>query len=366
MHPIRTTRNYEPGELIFRSAAVQLMSFIRKQSPEEVVARVYRREPGLEAIVTKAASAPGDTATSAWAASLLDEQVAGFVDLLTNNSVYGALRPVGMSLNFEGYGAIKVPSRTNTKLPSGAFVAEGGAIPVRELSFTSQTLTRHKMAVIVTTTKELIDATSNEIEQYIRQSILDETSKVLDGILLDNNAATTTRPIGLLNGVTVGTSAGATVANIIADLKTLLTTFTTDDGLKNLRLLMNPQRVLGMGTAVNAIGEMQFAEDVRRGSIMGVPIVTSANMPTDEVYCVNAGEFITAYDGPQFFVSESATLHMEDTSPAAIGTAGSPNTVAAPVRSLFQTDTVGVKMVLPVTWAMRRSGQVAALDTVAW
>ena len=68
----------------------------------------------------------------------------------------------------------------------------------------------------------------------------------------------------------------------------------------------------------------------------------------------------------RWMVSTSATLHMEDTSPTAIGTAGSPNVVAAPVRSLFQTDVTGIKMVLPVTWAMRRAGQISMLDTVAW
>lgn len=366
MHLARKTHDYEPGELIFRSAAVQLMSFVKKQSAEEIVTRYYRREPGLEAIVTKAASAPGNTTTSDWAASLLSEQVASFVDLLTNNSVYGALRPVGVGFNFEGSGSIKVPARTNTKLPAGAFVEEGGAIPVRELSFTSQTLTRHKMGVIVTTTQELLDATAGEIENYIRQAILDETSKILDARLLDNAAASTTRPVGLLNGVTSSTSAGATAANIIADLKTLLGAFTNDDAFKNLRILINPQRALGMATATNSVGDMPFAADVERGNVMGAGLVVSANVPTDEVYVVNAGEFISAYDGPEFQVSTSATLHMEDTSPAAIGESGSPNTVAAPVRSLFQTDTVGIKMVLPVTWAMRRAGQVAALDTVAW
>jgi len=363
---VQSVKNYDAGELIVRQAVVSYLAHEQHKSTSEVIRERYRNDKGLEAIMTKAAAAPGDTTTSAWAASLLDDQVAGFVDLLANNSVYGALRAVGMSLNFSGYGSIKIPSRTSTKTPAGGFVGEGGAIPVKELSFTSQTLTRHKMGVIVTMTDELADATNGQIETIVRQAILDETSKALDAILLDTSASSTTRPVGLLNGVTHPASAGDSAANIIADLKTLLSAFQTDDAGKNLRILINPQRLLGAATAVNAVGEMQFAEDVRRGVLMGIPFIVSANVQDDEVICINAGEFVTAYDGPQFSVSNTATLHMEDTSPTAIGTAGSPNAVAAPVRSLFQTNVTGIKMVLPVTWAMRRDSQISMLDTVAW
>lgn len=362
---IKDRKNPEAGELIFRQAAVKFISHVAKQSMNDVIRERYPNDKGLEAI-TKASTAPGDTVTSAWAAALLEEQVNTFVDLLANNSVYGALRPVGLSLNFAGAGSIKIPARTATATVPGAFVGEGNPIPVKELSFTSQTLTRHKMGVISTMTEELLDATNSQIEAIVRQAILDDTAKTLDTILMDNVAADAIRPAGLLNGVTPTASAGASAANIITDLKALLNVFNTDDAGKNLRIILNPQRLLGLGTAINAVGQMQFAEDVARGELMGVPLVVSANVATDEVHCVNAGEFATAYDGPAFSVSNTATLHMEDTAPEPIGTTGTPNVVAAPVRSLFQTDVMGIKMVLPVTWTMRRASQVSSLSGVAW
>ena len=63
---------------------------------------------------------------------------------------------------------------------------------------------------------------------------------------------------------------------------------------------------------------------------------------------------------------DTATLHMEDTTPLAIGTVGSPNTVAAPVRSLWQTDTVGIRMIQPMNWTLRRSGVLAWTQSVTW
>lgn len=362
---VTTVKDYDPGELIFRMAAVKFLSYQTHKSEAEVIRNRYKHDKGLEAMA-KAAAAPGDTTTTAWAASLLDEQVSGFIDLVSNNSVYGALRAGGMSLNFSGAGSIKIPSRTATKTAPGAFVGEGNPIPVKELSMTSKTLLRHKMGVIVTMTEELMDATNSQIETIVRQAILADTSKTLDSILLDATAGDAVRPAGLLNGVTTTTSAGATAAQIITDLKALIAPFETDDAGKSLVIILHPLRKLGLLTVTNSVGDFQFAEEVRGGSLMGYRLAESSNVATDAVHCVNAGEFATAYDGPNFLESNTATLHMEDTTPEALSTAGTPNVVAAPARSLYQTYTRGIRMVLPVTWAMRRDAQVSGLDTVAW
>ena len=65
-------------------------------------------------------------------------------------------------------------------------------------------------------------------------------------------------------------------------------------------------------------------------------------------------------------VSDQATLHFEDTAPTQIGTVGTPNVVAAPARSLWQTDTIGVRMLLDINWGMRRTGVVAWTQTMTW
>jgi hypothetical protein len=84
------------------------------------------------------------------------------------------------------------------------------------------------------------------------------------------------------------------------------------------------------------------------------------------VIALDAADFFSATgDDPRFDVSDQATLHMEDTTPLAIGTAGAPNTVAAPVQSMFQTDTLALRMILPMSWAMRRAVQVER-TAVTW
>ena len=72
-------------------------------------------------------------------------------------------------------------------------------------------------------------------------------------------------------------------------------------------------------------------------------------------------------DTPRFAVSTEATLHEEDTTPLALGTgAQGSGVLAVPMRSLFQTDAVAIRMSLYVSWAMRRAGMVQAITTVSW
>ena len=68
---------------------------------------------------------------------------------------------------------------------------------------------------------------------------------------------------------------------------------------------------------------------------------------------------------PRFETSDEAVVHMED-DPAALSAAGTPNTVAAPVRSLFQTNCTSLKLTFDVAWTRRASAGVAWMEDVLW
>jgi hypothetical protein len=114
-------------------------------------------------------------------------------------------------------------------------------------------------------------------------------------------------------------------------------------------------------------GEFPFMEDLTAGTLMGYPVIVSNNVTADQMILVDAADFVSVTgDSPQFLVSDQATLHMEDTTPLAIGTVGSPNTVAAPTRSLYQTDCIAIRMIMDVTWGLTRTGTVAWTETMTW
>ena len=112
---------------------------------------------------------------------------------------------------------------------------------------------------------------------------------------------------------------------------------------------------------------MPFREELAGGTLAGYPVLQSTTGTADTMFLVDAADFITATgDTPNFSVSDQAVLHMEDTAPSQIVTVGSPNVVAAPVRSLWQTDSMAIRLLLDINWAMQRTGTVQWTDTLAW
>jgi hypothetical protein len=81
---------------------------------------------------------------------------------------------------------------------------------------------------------------------------------------------------------------------------------------------------------------------------------------------IDAADFVSVSGAAEFEVSEQATLHMEDTTPLQISTVGTPNVVAAPVQSMFQTAQIAIRMLADITWAMRRTGMVQWMTGVNW
>ena len=120
-----------------------------------------------------------------------------------------------------------------------------------------------------------------------------------------------------------------------------------------------------MSWAVAPNGTFVFADAATQ--LRNISIVQSTVVPAGMLIMVDAADFASATgDTPEFDVSDVATIHEEDTTPLAIGTAGTPAVVAAPVRSLWQTASIGVRMLLDMNWTMRRAGMVAWMQGVTW
>ncbi len=143
----------------------------------------------------------------------------------------------------------------------------------------------------------------------------------------------------------------------------------TNGNIRNMVFLMNPNQALSISFIQPAVpgGLFPFAAEINAGRINGHPVIQSGTVPDKTVICMDAADFVSITgDTPRFEVSDQATLHMEDTTPLQIGTAGTPATVAAPARSMFQTDSLALRLILPMNWIMRRSGVVSFISSVTW
>lgn len=356
-------KEVKPADHIFRAAAVHAVAHASGKDVDTVLERMYGGDEGT-AIVTKAAVAGATTTAAGWAAELVNTAMADFLETLRPVSIYPALAAIGGRLTFgPNSGAIKIPARAASPSIGGSFVGEGGAIPVRRLGLTSVTLSPKKMGVISVFSREIARYGTPAIEGLIRQEIIADTALTIDSLLLDTNAGSAVRPAGLLNGVSVLTAtAGGGHAAILGDIRKLAAPFDTANAGRSLVLLMNPAQARSLAMTPGPDGKLGWL-----GPILDeFQVVASTTVPVGRVILIDAADFVSATgDTPEFETSDQAVLHMEDSAPTQISATGTPNTVAAPVQSMFQTAQIAVRMLLDITWATRRPA-VQYIDSVTW
>jgi hypothetical protein len=111
-----------------------------------------------------------------------------------------------------------------------------------------------------------------------------------------------------------------------------------------------------LGTKIRVLAGPHFADAV----------LTSAYIPAGWVAGVIPQGLAAGYAGiAQIETSTAATVHMEDTTPLAIGAPGSPPTVAAPTLSAFQSGLIVIKVRGRCAWCVQ-PGAVSLVTGAAW
>jgi HK97 family phage prohead protease/HK97 family phage major capsid protein len=367
-----------PTDYIWRSlrVAVQHHSEQHKRPILEVLKDCYGEDESTRQVMqyfTRAASAPATIPQAGWAAELVTQVWQDFLSALIPYSVFPGVAAKGSTFTFGRNGVINLPLRQSTPQIAGSFVGEGAPIPVRQGAFATAALTPKKLAVISTFTREISEHSTPAIEGLIREAITQDTGIAVDSILLDSNPATVVRPPGLLNGVTPITATAAGAATVIAlngDLKLLNNALTaaTFGNIRNPVWLMNPSDATSAALTMTTTGDTPYRDEIARGTLLSYPIIKSTNVALHTMILLDAADFAAVTEAaPRFDVSDQAVLHMDDTTPLAIigGTTGSP-APAVPTRSLWQTDTIGIRMILPMNWLMRRAGMVQYMTGMTW
>jgi HK97 family phage major capsid protein len=367
----------QPLDYLWRSLCVQVKHHNEhgRRPILEVVKDTYGEDEPTRAMVqylARAASAPATIPQAGWAAELVTQVWMDFLQALIPFSVFPGVAAKGSSYTFGRNGVINLPLRNATPSLAGSFVGEGAPIPVRQGGFATAQLTPKKLAVISTFTREIAEHSTPAIEGIIRESIMMDTGVAIDTVMLDANPATAVRPPGLLNGVVAIGATAAGAASIIAlngDLKALTNALNaaTFGNIRDPVWLMQPQAATSASLAMTTTGDTPYRDEIARGTLLTYPIIKSTVVPAATLILMDAADYASVTEAaPRFDVSDQAVLHMDDTTPLAIGTPGTPPVVAAPARSLWQTDTIGVRMILPMNWLLRRAGMVQFMTGMTW
>lgn len=233
-----------------------------------------------------------------------------------------------------------------------SFTAKGSATPVQsyDLSTGVELKAGQQVSTISVFSRETIDSENADV--LIEAKMPQDVAKGVEELFFDDVAGTTTRPAGSRNGVAKATAtAGGGTAALAADLAVL-------------------------GGAIAAVGnDIVYAASPKtalRARILAplcpFPILPSSGIADGVLIAMAPNALVVAGsdEPPKIEVSREATLHLETSPTGLTGNAtATPVTAAFPVRSLFQTDCVAVRIKLELTWGWRGAG-VSWTDSVSW
>lgn len=362
----------DPADLIVKNAVSTMEAYLKRIPLAQAMQERYGATREFEQVkavsdylVQKAAQNPAMTNVPGWAAELVRESYGAFMDLIAPESVVP--RVPMQRYNFDGFGKITIGTRKDkSKNLAGAFRAEGAPIRVGAAVTGSLALTPKSLGVIGTFTNELFARSTPNIEQSIRNWIIEDTAEALDKSFLDNAAGTAIRPAGIQNGLLPGNttpSSGNTSADITADIRGRLQAMADASLGRRIVFIMNTARFIGVKLSLTPAGTLAFPE-AASGQLLGYPVLTSVNVPADVVFIADAAEFAFAGDAPSFMGTEVATIHEEDTDPAAI--VDGAGAAAKPVRSLFQTNSSALRALWEIDWYVARAGAVQTITGADW
>jgi hypothetical protein len=317
--PEDRARRVAPRVLLFRMAAAYLRNHAEHGGTIERTAEKMFGDDTLQ-IVLRAATSPASTTGTEWADVLAAAMVSDFVQSIASVSAEAALIERGTRVSLDGVGSVRVPGRTTNPQVAAQWVGEGFAAPLKMVPLVpGPTLKQNKLVTLTSFTREQVD--SSNIEVFVRTALSEALALSLDAKMFSADAASSVAPAGLLAGVApLAATAGGGVNAMAGDIKALAAALA----------------VAGAGAApviVAAVGEAMSLK-LTAGPQFDVPVLASSPLPSGTVIMVEASSFVSGFGAtPEFMTSKATMIHEAD--PAAPLVDG--GTMAAPVRSLFQT-----------------------------
>ena len=295
----------------------------------------------VQDLVTKATL--GTTTDVGFASALVQENrlVGEFVEMLRAATVFEQLN---------GFRAVPFNSKIPSQLTGGtaAWVGEGAAKPLTNPTYGEVEIKEHKLAAITVYTQELMRRSDPAVDVLVRDDLIEASKTLIDNTFLDAVAASTTRPAGVLNGVTATPNTGTTAAAYETDLLALINTFVAANlSLDGAYFLMSETRAAQISLLRDALGNSYFAGMALRGTrtLMGIPVITSQAVG-DKIILVKTSEILLAQDGGvDVSYSDQATLVDGGTT-----------------HHLWQENKFAVRVEKFITWAKRRPIAAAFLD----
>ena len=300
----------------------------------------------------KAAVAGGGTGSGEWGAELvhLDRYTGDFIDFLYSRTVFDKLplREVPANVNIAGQDGAA----------TGYWVGESKSIPVSKADFMDVNLRNLKVAALAVVSKELLRDSQPSAELLVRDALVNASAQKVDQTFLSTAAESAgVSPAGILNGVSAGSSAGSDIEGVIADVKALYAPFIAANNADGLQFVTTQSLSKALGLMQNTLGNWAFPGlSANGGSLLGDPLVAGGNVGAGNLILLKPSDiYKIGARGVEVSMSTEASIQMDG---APDGASDTPVANTSLV-SMYQTDSVAIKVVRPLNFAKRRASAVA-------
>jgi hypothetical protein len=316
---------------------------------EALVRRTWPSDRATLDLVTRADTDLATTTGSDWAV-LAQEGTVGLITSLGPTSAAAELfRRAGLSLVFSSTQVLVVPGIAAAAGSSG-WISQGSPFPVYKVDTSGDSVVALcKLGTSFAFTRELLEHSA--VEALVRAVVTERLALDLDKVLLGSSAATLTTPPGLLNGVAAQTpTTGTTVDAMRGDLSKLANVVAPVGGM-NLAYIASPGEAVKIALAA--------------GPQFKFPVIASGALTAGTVICVALNALATVVDPvPVIDLAPHATIHMSTSALELVSRTGP--TTADPIRSAWQTDSIAIRFMMRVAWALRASNAISWVSNVTW
>ena len=329
---------------VARAFACKAQAMFHGGDPAEIAERTYPSDRATLESVKRGAVTPLATTTSgAPVSTTLD--ILGAI--LTPASVMPYI--IANSQNFEFGTAAAIATPFAIASAAGDFIQQGAPIPMSQLSLLAIPMSPKKFAMGTVMTREL--ATYTHGESFIGRKLAADIALGLESRFFDNITGTDIRPAGLRNGISSLTpDADDSIDGMMNDLANLGSAVATVG--TSIVYVASPKQYVKLKTRL----PYDFA----------FPIFPSAALPDKEVAALTLEAIAIAGQGDiNISISKTGAVLM-NTVPAQLSTIGTPNAASAPIRGLEQTDTIALRVIADIDWALRNPAGFAWTENVAW
>lgn len=347
-----------PGQMFTRRVIARALAFKEQRSATNIaIERWGKSNPKLVQIIRANEVASGGTASGEWGEELaaIDGRYTGdFVAYLNARTIFNQLPlrevPENVLIKKQEAGA------------TAYWVGEGKAVPVSLLDFDDVELRSLEVDGLAVITLKLLRESSPSAEMLVRDALVEAIGQAIDAKFLGTAAESSgVYPAGILYNVTAIGTHGSDGDALRADVRSLYAPFITAKNATGLQFVMHPALAKGIQLMTNALGQTEFPGITQMGgTLLGDPVVTGENVNAAHLILLKPSDIWRIGDrGISVEVSRDATIEM---SSAPVGASLVPTGQTQNPVSMFQSNSVAIKVMRPLSYAKRRASAVQYIN----